>query len=358
MPNEKKSSKQGSRMQTVEERKAALAKELEDDALRGQGSLLQSDESKPPKVLPPKAKSDQEQVGSSASPEIALGSDGRPLCEPAGSIFPTDSHESDKIAKKLLTGLEQEMNSRFQNPSQLLEDLKELGMVGDFSHDERYVSLPFEDVHRLVTTMRMAELVLNERVQTRRKAKIAQIKAQLDAAHCPNMSALLVELEKAKQSLTQKYSFHSIGAFEASTHDFEGDILLETMMIARAVTWLAYLSIDPNAETRRGTLSVFSELRAAYSSQQTLHELYFHQHEEKQLLEERVRGAMHEFEDRLVKVAVGPAGSVFAKRQKLAAELKTYSNFVKFSFFSKTRFPTKTRDSIGDDLPDIREVLP
>ncbi len=102
--------------------------------------------------------------GSSASPELVFGS------EPEGSIFPTDSHESDKIAKKLLTGLEREMNSRIQDPSQLLEDLKELGMVVDFSHDERYVSLPFEDVHLLVTTMRMAELVLNERVQTRRKA--------------------------------------------------------------------------------------------------------------------------------------------------------------------------------------------
>ena len=49
-------------MQTVEETKAALAKELEDDALREQGSLPQSDESKPPEVSPPKAKSDQEQV--------------------------------------------------------------------------------------------------------------------------------------------------------------------------------------------------------------------------------------------------------------------------------------------------------
>jgi len=56
MPNEKKSSKRGSRMQTVEETKAALAKELEDDALREQGSLPQSDESKPPEVSPPKAK--------------------------------------------------------------------------------------------------------------------------------------------------------------------------------------------------------------------------------------------------------------------------------------------------------------
>ncbi len=61
-----------------------------------------------------------------------------------------------------------------------------------------------------------------------------------------------------------RVGFHSIGAFEANSHDFEGDILFETMMIARAVTWLATLSVDPNAETRRGVLSVFSELRAAY----------------------------------------------------------------------------------------------
>jgi hypothetical protein len=89
-------------------------------------------------------------------------------------------------------------------------------MTGDLSRDERYLSLPFEDVHRLVTTMRMAEVILNERVHNRRKAKISQIKTQLDAEHCPNMSALLVELERAKQALTQKHSFHSIGAFEAS----------------------------------------------------------------------------------------------------------------------------------------------
>ncbi len=40
-------------MQTVEETKAALVKELEDDALREQGSLPQSDESKPPELSPP-----------------------------------------------------------------------------------------------------------------------------------------------------------------------------------------------------------------------------------------------------------------------------------------------------------------
>jgi hypothetical protein len=100
------------------------------------------------------------------------------------------------------------------------------------------------------------------------------------------------------------------------------------MMIARAVTWLAMLSIDPNAETRRGSLSVFSELQAAYSIQRTLHELYFHHHEEKQLLEKRVCGALHDLGGRLAKVAVAPASSAIAKRQKVATELKTVSNLV------------------------------
>ncbi len=113
----------------------------------------------------------KDQVGSSASTELGFGSDGRPLYEPEGSIFPTNSDESDKIAKKLLKGLEREMNSRIQDPSQLLEDLKGLGMAGDLSDDGRYLTLPFEDVHRLVTTMRMAEVILNERVQNSRKAK-------------------------------------------------------------------------------------------------------------------------------------------------------------------------------------------
>jgi hypothetical protein len=201
-------------------------------------------------------------------------------------------------------------------------------MAGDLSDDGQHLTMAFEDVHRLVTTMRMAEVILNERVQNSRKAKISQIKTQLDAEHCLNMSALLAELERAKQALTQKHSFQSIEAFEAYAQGFEGDILLETMMIARAVTWLVKLSIDPNAETRRGTLSVFSELRAAYSSQRTLHEMYFHHHGEKQLLEKRVRGAMHDLGDRLAKVAVAQTGSAITKRQKVATELKSVSNLV------------------------------
>ncbi len=104
-------------MQTVEETKATLAKELEDDARREQESLPQSGGSKLPEVPPPKDVSDENQVGSSASPELVFGSDGRPLYEPAGSIFPTDSHESDKIAKKNLNGFR--AGNEFQNPGPL-----------------------------------------------------------------------------------------------------------------------------------------------------------------------------------------------------------------------------------------------
>ncbi len=49
----------------------------------------------------------------------------------------------------------------------------------------------FEDVHRLVMTMKMTELILNDRVQVNRKANIARIKAQLELdADCPNVTAL------------------------------------------------------------------------------------------------------------------------------------------------------------------------
>ncbi len=80
-------------------------------------------------------------------------------------------------------------------------------MFGGLSDDGHYIDSPFQDVHRLVTTMKMAEVILNERIQVRRKAKFDSIKVQLDAEHCPNMPELLKELEKAKHELTRKHSF-------------------------------------------------------------------------------------------------------------------------------------------------------
>ncbi len=122
------------------------------------------------------------------------------------------------------------------------------------------------------------------------------------------------------------------------------------MMIARAVTWLTMLSIDPKMETRRGTLSVFSDLQAAYSSEPTLHALlYFHHHEDKQLLENRVRGAMHDLEDRLAKVAVTPASNVIAKRQKVIK----YERILRCFARSSPDGPPCIRTHCNDYRPEI-----
>jgi len=102
MPNGKKNTGKKTGLLSVEETNAMLAKELADDALKEQGSPPKSAAPKAPEEPHPKAVSEEDQVGSSASTGLGLGSDGRPLREPEGSIFPTDSHESDETAKKTL----------------------------------------------------------------------------------------------------------------------------------------------------------------------------------------------------------------------------------------------------------------
>jgi hypothetical protein len=243
-------------------------------------------------------------------------------------LFPSDTYETDDRAKKVLANLQREQKSRVQSPSLLIDDLKELGMYGELSDDNWYINMPFEDVHRLVMTMRMAELIVNDRVQSNRKDKMAQIKAQLDADCGHNTAALLAEFHRAKSALTQKHSFRSVGAFEADAYDLGGLIIFETMMLTRAIDWIATLSIDPRAEIRRGTIAVFSELQSAYTSQRTLHELYFHQHDDKKLLEERVRGAMSDVGERTTRVAVNPSGGVIQKRHNIATELQSISALV------------------------------
>ncbi len=117
MPNGKKNNGKKIGLLSVEETNAMLAKVLADDALKEQGSPPKSAEPKALEEPYPKTLSEEDQVGSSASTELGLGSDGRPLREPEGGIFPTGSHELDETAKKLLTGLQQETNSRFQDRS-------------------------------------------------------------------------------------------------------------------------------------------------------------------------------------------------------------------------------------------------
>jgi hypothetical protein len=190
-------------------------------------------------------------------------------------LVPLNCRETDDRAQKILDNLQRGRESRIQNHSLILDDLKELGMHGELSEDQNYVTTSFEDLHRLVTT---ANVILNERVHESRKAKLNEILVEIDAEHCPNMQALLVELEKTKYELTLNHSFQTMGDFEGVAYTLEGSVLFETLLLSRAMTWLAHISLAPELEVRRGVLSVFSELRAAYSSQKTLHELYFHLH--------------------------------------------------------------------------------
>ena len=256
------------------------------------------------------------------APDIsAFGSD-RPLRETSGSLLPNDSEETDQSAKDFFAKITRDSDKRNQNPPLLLDDLRELGMYGELSEDQRHITMPFEDVHRLVTTMRMTEVILNERIQNKRKAKLEILKAQLDASNCNNVPALLAELEKTKAALAQKYSFQSVGMFGVEhVQDLEGIIYFETLLLTRAIDWLATLSIDPDSEIRRGTLSVFSELKAAYSTQSSLQELFFYQYDDKKVLEDRVRGAMSDMGERLKRVAAVPSSSATAKRHNIDVEL-------------------------------------
>ncbi len=156
-----------------------LAQEHAEEELKEQGLLPTSGKPKAPEVPFSTSVSVEDQVGSSASTELEFGSDGRPLHEPEGSIFPTNSHESDKTVKRLLTGLHREANSRFQGRSLLLEDLKGLGMAGDLSDDSQFVTMPFEDVHRLVTTMRMAEIIRTKEFRTTERLKLRKSRPNL-----------------------------------------------------------------------------------------------------------------------------------------------------------------------------------
>ena len=327
MPNNKKNPK--SRTPSVEETNARLDKEFAQQNSQGQDLPLKEGESK---VLDETMQTSS--VTTDKAEEIvpdvsSLGSDQRPLREIPGQLFPTDSHETDEHAKRFLAKLSSDSKKRNQKPSLLLDDLRELGMFGELSEDQNHITMPFEDVHRLVTTMRMTEVILNERIQSKRKAKLDFLTSQLDASECNDMPALLAELEKTKAALKQKYSFQQVGVFgNEPVIELEGIIHFETLLLARAIDWLARLSIDPDSEARRGTLSVFSELKAAYSAQFSLHELYFHQYDDKKALEDRVRGAMSDVGERLKRASVAHASSVTAKRHNIDVELQGVSSLV------------------------------
>ena len=243
-------------MLSVEESNAALEKEFAQQSSQAADPPPSQGESEASDELLQSGSAAAEKTEEIISDGAAVGSDGRPLLDPKGSYLPDNSHETDKNASKFLIKTSRDSDKRTENPSfLLLEDLRGLGMYGELSEDQGHVTMPFQDVHRLVTTMRMAEVILNERIQNRRKAKLDLLTAQLNAGDCENTSALLIQLERAKAALAQKYSFQSVGMFgDEPVIDLEGVVYFETLLLARSIDWLARLSINPDSETRRARL--------------------------------------------------------------------------------------------------------
>jgi hypothetical protein len=266
MQNNKKSSTSRSRrVPSVEETTAAIT--AEQDLEEAANSLSQGDKSDTFENLNQSSSSvnlershDFSNDQSEDQGKYAAYSD---QAEPAEPLVPRNCQETDERAQKILDNLQRGRESRIRNHSLILEDLKELGMYGELSEDQNYVTMAFEDVHRLVTTMKMANLILNERVKDRRRAKIDEIKEELDAEHCPNMRALLGELEKAQYELALTHSFQTMGDFEGVACTLEGSVLFETLLLSRAMTWLASISLDPQTGSTKRSAVGF--LRAASS---------------------------------------------------------------------------------------------
>jgi hypothetical protein len=61
-------------------------------------------------------------------------------------LMPSNCQATDDHAQKILDNLQSGRESRIQNHSLIIDDLKELGMFGELSEDHDYVTMPFEDV--------------------------------------------------------------------------------------------------------------------------------------------------------------------------------------------------------------------
>ena len=114
MPDNKKNPK-AKRIPTVEETNAAVEKEFAEKDSKGKDPLSKSGSEaleSSMQTSPSKA----EKVEEILSEVNAMGSDKRPLHEPKGSYFPTDSLETDENARKVRTNLFWNSEKRFQNP--------------------------------------------------------------------------------------------------------------------------------------------------------------------------------------------------------------------------------------------------
>ena len=96
MPNNRNKSK--TRTPSVEETNARLAKEFAEHNSKAKDSLLKKSESNTPDENMQASSVTSEKAEETVPVESAFGSDQRPLCEPSGTLFPADSHETVRNA--------------------------------------------------------------------------------------------------------------------------------------------------------------------------------------------------------------------------------------------------------------------
>jgi hypothetical protein len=80
-------------------------------------------------------------------------------------LVPVDCQETNDRAMRILEDLQHDNYSRVPNHFLLIDDLKELGMLGELPEDSNYISMPFEDVRHLAAAIKMAEAI-QEKSQT------------------------------------------------------------------------------------------------------------------------------------------------------------------------------------------------
>jgi hypothetical protein len=105
MQNDKTNPPASSRVPSVEEIAAMLEREEAEQDARMRESSPKSVESTAFNASMQNSSSVEEESREFGSKEQTLGSDGRSLFEPTGPFFPTNSHETDARAKRVLTDL-------------------------------------------------------------------------------------------------------------------------------------------------------------------------------------------------------------------------------------------------------------
>jgi hypothetical protein len=163
MQNDKdKSDSLSRRIPSVEETTAAITAEQEREETAN--SLPQGDTSATFETSNQSSSSENMERSQELSDDQSEDQGNRTARSGQGKTFvplmPPNCQATDDHAQKILDNLQSGREARIQNHSLIIDDLKELGMFGELSEDHDYVTMPFEDVHRLVTTMRMANVLL------------------------------------------------------------------------------------------------------------------------------------------------------------------------------------------------------